>query len=252
MYGYWIIRLQMVLALLVVGLSVTACADDSAPSGQQQNIETQKLKPKWRGGDQWAIETSSLQRQASNTQQAQLRSQPIRWRFTVTAIEKIQKQPCYRVQIRCLAVGRRQPATTLWVDQTTLALRQLQTQMPIPGGFRTVTESYQFAQGKASPVLSPLTALPVDLPLFATGDQTKSLGTFHYEAFAGPAGTKAIGEVRFATEVKQMFSLPKAENIKGLLSDTFSKELQQRPVVEVQLKSSNRKVRQLWQRRPSH
>ena len=80
-----------------------------------------------------------------------------------------------------------QPAVRLWADQETFALRQVETRLPVQGNYRTVTESYATNDDQASPVFGPLTALPVDLPLFLR-DQTKALSDFSYEATGVPPG----------------------------------------------------------------
>ena len=135
--------------------------------------------------------------------------------------------------------------TVLWVNKKAHALRQITTQIPVPGGFRILTENYEFRSGQPSPVLSPLTALPVDIPLFR-GGQAKGLEKFSYEANVGPAGTKALGDLGFSNEVEQDVQTASADQAKGLLNIDFAKDLTVRPAVEVKLKKFDRQVRQIW------
>ncbi|PHR95733.1 MAG: hypothetical protein COA78_29635 [Blastopirellula sp.] len=242
-----ITRLSGILLLLTMALFVGVSADEPTPIEQPSDIIANVQKPKWSVGDQWVLETTSLQQQVSDSPNNKLRSPAIRWRFTVASIETIQQRPCYRIEILCLAKGRQQPATTIWVDQATATLCQLETQMPVAGGFRTVTENYHGVQGQASPVLALLTALPVDLPLLVASNNTKNLGSFSYVTSTGLSSEKAIGDIRFTSEVKQTISTPKADQIKGLLDDRFAKSIEQQPVFEVNLQSHDRQVRQLWQ-----
>lgn len=237
------LALMAVLAGIMLGGSVPA--DVPAPPGDQE-VDTAPLKPRWKVGDRWVVETATLQVQASNAREAGLRGTPVRWQFTVEAIEKLAGRDCYRLRIRSLLPGRQQPVTTLWLDRRSLALRMFQTQLPLAGGFRTVTESYQFSGDQASPVMSPLTALPLDVPLFL-GGRIKGSQSFRYEAISGPPGQKAVGDIGFGFEVRQSFSRPEAAHVKGLVNEAFAKSIQTRPAVEVRLDSFDRQVRQLWQ-----
>jgi hypothetical protein len=152
---------------------------------------------------------------------------------------------CYRLEITCLAEGE-QPTTVVWVDKKTRAIRQIQTQIPTAEGLQTFTQSYEFSSGQPSPVLGPLSALPLDLPLFA-GEGSKGMQTFVYETHAGRRGTKAVGEIGFAHQVQQQVETVSSEQVKGLIHETYTKSLAEQPVVEVELKSGDRQVRQLWQ-----
>lgn len=219
-------------------------ADRGKEPGHEVNLEP--LKPQWNVGDRWIVETSTLRIQVADKQRSPSRGRPVRWQFTVRGIEKRGEGECFRVEICPLLPGRAQPVTTLWVDRGSLGLRQFQTQLPVAGGFRTVTESYRPAGGQPSPVLGPLTILPVDMPVFLSGAE-KGSTTFLYETIVGPAGEKAVGDVSFTMEVQQSVSRPKPEQIKGLWDDAFAKDLQARPVVEVQLKCFDRRIRQFWE-----
>ncbi len=238
-------RFGLLVALLaflaMAGVSVAA-----PPAGQARAIRIEKLKPQWQVGDRWIVETTTLQSQVTDTRQAKTRSKPVRWQFSVQAVEQLAGRPCYRLQVQALAGQRQQPVTRVWVDQQTMTLRQVQMQLPIPGGFKTVTESYHTAGGAATPVLGPLSILPIDLPSFLPS-QIKGAETFVYESVVGPGGTKAIGDVGFSYAVQQKCFQPKPENIKGLLDNAFVKDLQTAPVVEVRLKTTGRSVHQLWQ-----
>ena len=103
---------------------------------------------------------------------------------------------CYRVEVRSLEKG---PPTT---GHGTLGQQEdphscsITTQIPIPGGFTTLTENYEFTNGQPSPVMGPLTALPVDLPLFR-GGQAKGLEKFSYEANVRPRGHEGPGRPWF-------------------------------------------------------
>lgn len=233
-------------AAMLVGLGM-ACLVWAADSPQDGNrsIDFDQLRPQWQMGDQWVIETVSLPVQVRGTGIAQAKTQPIRWQFAMQKYEKVIGDDCYRLEIRCLEEGQH-PTTVLWIDKKSHALKQIQTQIPTVDGLKTVTESYEFAGGQPSPVLGPLSALPLDLPLFQ-GGQTKGMQTFNYEANIGPAGAKAVGDLGFAYEVQQEISQPQPEQVKGLVDDSFKKSLENKPVVEVRLKRFDRQVRQLWQ-----
>lgn len=199
-----------------------------------------QLSLRWQVGDQWTVETASLQTQA------RARSKPIRWRFTVQRIEKLQGRDCYRVVIRPSDPAAKGPVTVLWVDRVHKTLRQVQAQLPTAAGYRTMTESYASGSGQASPVVGPLTALPIDLPLF-TDQGIKNLGPYRYETTSGPVGTKAIGDVGFSIEIRQEFMRPDDAGVKSLLGEDVLKSLSERPLIEVHLDTPSYQTRQLWQ-----
>jgi hypothetical protein len=234
--------------LLVIGPSLVGLvvlAQEPQPVNRSATVNLSQLLPHWQPGDQWVVETTSLLLQTRGAVQP-VRSRPIQWQFTVQRYEKVIDDDCFRVEIRCLLPGPPQPATVLWVDKKTHVLRQITTQIPIPGGFTTLTENYEFPSGQPSPVLGPLTALPLDFPLFH-GGEAKGLEKFSYEASVGPAGTKALGDLGFSFDVQQDVQVAPAEQVKGLLSDEFTKDLETHPAIEVKLQKFDRKVRQVWQ-----
>jgi hypothetical protein len=234
---------------LVLGLACVTLGGPLPATGPRQNpeqgIDPARLRPRWEVGDQWIVQTASLQSQAATVEEARTRTTPIRWKFSVEAVEPVDRHDCYRVAIRSLVAGRAQPATTIWVDCQSAALRRLRTQLPVAGGFRTVIESYGFPGGEPSPVLGPIPALPIDMPIFVPG-HAKSLETFGYECAIGPPGAKDPQDLRFGFEVEQRVSRP-ASDVKRLLPELFAKDAAGPPLVEVRLKRFDRQVRQLWQ-----
>lgn len=236
----WSVGLTLPAAVCAACLVLAA----DAPSGATRSANMELITPQWGAGDSWVVETASLPVQVRGTLDPTIRSKPIQWQFTVQRYEKVVGDDCYRVVVKCLEPGP-QPTTVLWIDRATQTLRQVETEFPVRGGFKKVVENYQFSAGRKSPVLGPLTALPLDLPFFQ-GNRTKSLESYSYEASAGPAGSKALGDIGFIYEVEQDVTTPSAQHVKGLLPDAYMKDLNTRPVVEVRLRSAGRQVRQLW------
>lgn len=216
------------------------------PTGSARSANLQQFRPQWNLGDAWVVETSSLPLQARGDLTQMVRSRPIQWQFTVQKYEKVISDDCFRVVVRCLLAGPPQPVTVLWIDRKSQTLRQIQTQIPVAGRFRTVTEDYLAVGGQKSPVLGPLSALPIDLPFFR-GNATKGLESFSYEANDGPAGKKALGDVGFIYDVEQAVSSPSRQHVKELMPQGFTKDLDARPMVEIHMKSAGRQVQQLWQ-----
>lgn len=222
-------------------------ADDPAPAGRDtRSPDLQQLIPRWELGDSWIVETVSRPLQTRAEADPDARCKPIQWQFAVARFEKALTDDCYRLEIKCLAEGPQQPTTVVWVDKESRAIRQIQTQIPTPDGFQTVTQSYEFASGQPSPVLGPISALPLDLPLFSGGG-AKGKQTYMYETHTGTPGVKEVGELGFAHQVEQEVQPVENEQVKGLVHETYTKSLTNDPVVEVQLKSGPRQVRQLWQ-----
>jgi hypothetical protein len=235
----WCAGLVLPAALCAACLVLAA----DTPSSATRSANMDLIKPLWGAGDSWVVETASLPIQVRSDLDPTVRSKPIQWQFTVQRYEKVIGDDCYRVVVKCLEPGT-QPTTVLWIDRKTQTLRQIETEIPVRGGFKKMVENYQFS-GQKSAVLGPLTALPIDMPFFQ-GNRTKGLETYVYEANMGPAGKKALGEIGFTYEVEQDVSMPSSQNVKGLLPDAYSKDLNTRPVVEIRLRSAGRQVRQLW------
>ncbi|HKI37687.1 MAG TPA: hypothetical protein VKA46_37895 [Gemmataceae bacterium] len=236
------------LGLLGLGAGLIGALAADGPA----DVKGEDLKPKWNVDDSWVIETTTKVIQARNDL-GEKKPAPINWKLTVKKAEKVAGHECHRLDVACLDdkgnVDKTQPGSVLWIDQKSMALRQLQTQLPVPGGFRTITESYAFGDNQPAPVTAPLTALVLDVPLFTPG-ATRGLEKFSYEAVSGAGGKRAANDVAFAVDIEQHITPAKEEDVKRLVSDEFkefNRDLKAKPVVEVKLKTSEREVRQLWQ-----
>jgi hypothetical protein len=228
------------------GLIVALAADKPA------DVKGEDLKPKWNVDDSWVIETTTRPIQARNDI-GDKKSAPITWKLTVKKTEKVAGHECHRLEVVCLDdkgnVDKAQPGSVLWIDQKSMALRQLQTQLPVPGGFRTLTESYDFGDNQPTPVTGPLTSLVLDIPLFSPG-ATRGLEKFTYDAVSGGGGKRAANDIAFSVDIEQHITPAKEEDVKKLVAEDFkefNRDLKAAPVVEVKLKTSEREVRQLWQ-----
>ncbi len=223
-------------------------AGGQAAADLQVVAENQEVpRPTWRVGDQWEIET--VTRQIQDRYQTVQASPPIRWRFEVAAVEKRGGRNCFRIDADCMVKGRVRPRTTLWCDAETLMIREVQTQVASGGQYRTLHESYDSGAASTVPVLTSLNALPVDLPAFPTqvGKVTgKSVGRFTYTSQALPAGAKDPGIIRFTHEVEQNTTTA-GPKVLELVASSFAKNLGNRPLIEVRLKTLQRSVVQLWQ-----
>jgi hypothetical protein len=209
-----------------------------------EELRPENYKPQWKVGQQWVVASVSLQSQARRDPKAAGPAEVVRWQFDVWSVEKIDERNCFKVDVKCL-LDEGQAVITLWVDQQSMTLRRVQTRVPVAGGFRTVTEDYRSASGQPFPAFAPLTVPPLELPLFLAG--TKGAQTFAYQASSTPAGEKGVGDIDFSFSVDQQITRPLADNIKGLLPEEYSKDLSQKAVVEVQLKTASFQTRQLWQ-----
>jgi hypothetical protein len=216
-----------------------------AAAGAQED-EAQPLPlepPRWRVGDTWTIESVTRREQGREDTPA---TEParLRWKFHVAKLEPIAGRECYRIDIRCLAKGRMQPDTTIWCDKETKFLRQFQTQLPAAGQYVLVHESYT-AEQQASPVLPPVTALPVAMPAFVQKG-AKSSGSFNFTSQPMPAGAKDAAVIPFGHVAEQSVRKPSAKTMQ-LVPESYSKSLEQQPIREVQLSDGSQTVVQLWQ-----
>lgn len=240
---------RYVLAAAMVCLTFPQWCDSPARGTDQVdgNEDVDAFQPVWHLGDSWTVETRTRRVQAGEQPGETTEGRPVAWQFTVRAIEKVHERDCFRVEVKCLSdSGRFPPQTTLWVDTQALVLRQFQTQIRVADSVRTLTESYDFPGQQPTPVMGPLTVLPIDLPLLL-GGRMKGSQTFTYEAIPGPSGTKAVGNIAFAYEVAQDLDSQPAAQARQLLHADFAKALEDHPLLEVKLKTVDRRVRQLWQ-----
>lgn len=217
--------------LMAVSLLPSCSQAASEPPGQ--------IRPQWQVGDRWTVETATRQVQTAEPQEDQRTE--VRWQFEVKSIEKLDGRDCFCIE----ATPESGPKSKLWIDCQSLGIRQVQAGIMVGGQTTYITESYSAPGGQASPVFSPLPALPVDLPAFPTGG-TKSLGAFTYEATPGMAGEKGVGDVGFTVTVDQEFTDAADPQVKSLAIDPFTKDVEAKPTVGVQLKGPYGRVRQLW------
>lgn len=228
---------------LFAAIMLWCCNTTPRTRAADDDLQPQTYRPQWKVGQHWVVSSVSLQSQAGQPV-AKAEKEAVRWQFAVRATEAVDNHSCFKVEIKCLA-GAQDSVTTLWVDEQSMTLRRVQTQLPVAGGWRTVTENYSSASGQPFPAFAPLTVPPLELPLFLAG--TKGTQTFAYEASSAPTTEKGVDDVRFSFSVDQQFTQPPADKIKGLVPDEYSKDLIQKPVIEVQLKAAGAQVRQLWQ-----
>ena len=238
-------KLSIIGLLVAASLSHAVCQAEGGAEDNADKTSLSQLRPHWNVGDRWVVETRTQPIQERRKTVAGDKANSVEWQFSVAALEKIGPREAYRIHVECLLAGPRQANATVWVDRRNLAIHRIQVRLPRPNGFHTVTESYRTASGQSFPVLGPLTALPLDLPVFLEGE--KGVRTFEYEAVAGPPGAKAAGEVGFTCSVEQKEAHVQQTEVQKLLHREFAKNFAREPVVAVELKSHGRTVRQLWQ-----
>lgn len=252
-YSRWYVSVAAVAVLGGAALMPASEPSDKGdgPDKAGKKADAEQLKPRWQTGQKWEVETLNQLSQYGGKRDKEPKRKAVLWEFKVLEGDKLGGKPCYRLQVQAKVGSTQQPLTVLWLDEKSLALRQVQTQMRVQGKLRTITESYQSASGQPTPVMTPLTAIPLDMPVFLEGDKA-GLGKFSYEAFSGESGKKDAGDVGFAFDIEQRMEpvgddAVKELQSKGLLAESFTKELAAKPFVEVRLKTPGRQVRQLWQ-----
>lgn len=225
---------------------------DASRANQPAMPKESDLKPRWEIGDSWVVETSSRPvhlRAAADPKADPKGVEPVvvKYKFAVEAKEKVGTRDCYRVEVTVFPDPKGQPATKLWYDAASMTLRQVETQLPVDGGFVPVTESYSSdPNAPAPPAIGLMSTLPVELPMFVGGRPGEM--TFSYEAVAGKAGSKrAADDVAFAVDMKQTLAPTTPEKARGMLPKSFTRDLTNKPLVEVKLVSPERTVTQLWE-----
>ncbi len=142
----------MRVALLTLGV-VGWLAFAEAAVGAQEVVPVE-YKPIWKAGQTWCVETVSRQSPVCRDTKALPASKPVRWHFEVRGIEEIDGAECFKVVVKCLVAGQH-PVAIFWVDQRSMTLRRVQTELPAPEGPRMLTESYRSASGQPFPAFAP-------------------------------------------------------------------------------------------------
>ena len=96
--------------------------------------------PHWTVGQTWSIETESLQPQ-TDVQDTKFVAQ---WQFLVEAIDVFEGGDCFRLVIT--PQEQPEPKTAVWVDSRNFMIRRIDSQIPTPDGFVTVSETYRANQ----------------------------------------------------------------------------------------------------------
>jgi hypothetical protein len=226
---------------VVTCVGLAAIAQDQPDEGALATVD----KPQWKVGDTWMIETVSTKIQGRETEPAR-KSPPIRWQFRVADLEKLAGRDCYRIEVECLARGRIRPKSIMWVDEDSGFLRQYQTELAVGGTMRPIVESYDHAKGQPSPVVTPISAVPIVMPAFVK--KGSKVNSFSYTSAPMPAGAKAkdLGLVTFAYEVSQTQGVAGAKALEAIPKG-LSKNLDKKPVTQINIASPTSTVTQLWQ-----
>jgi hypothetical protein len=172
-------------------------------------------------------------------------TKPIQWQFTVEGTEKIQDTDCTKVKVQCQLPGK-QPQTTIWLDGKTAVLRKLETQLAVHGEYRTITETYQHSAEQPSPVFVPVTAIPLDIPVFLD-NETKAIQFSYVVQHPQPAEVKSLDAVTFQMSARQIVRAVTPVESKSLVPETFTKDLTKKATVAIELVQGKRTILQVWQ-----
>lgn len=200
-------------------------------------------RPQWQIGDRWTIATAT--RPMQGRIELPMKTQRTVWRFEATAKEKVDGHACVRVEVRCLSKSGVRPRTTLWLDESSLLLRQIRTEVAVAGKMQPIVESYAASASHAA-VIAPFTALPIAMPVFLPPGSKQAKKSYRYVSRPVASGAKDGGLVRFTHECVQSIASPSAKSLKRVPKQ-FAKSLEARPAIEVRLSDHARTVIQLWQ-----
>jgi len=247
----WKLSLAGVAALAVALVSWALFGTLAAQPPGKPPLED-RMRPRWAVGDSWVIAavTRPLQERNERKQERGAEDEPkaVQWQFKVDRTEKLGPNECYVVVVSAVEDPKNQPQSKLWVDAKSMAIRQLETQLPVREGFATVTESYQFGEGQPGPVLPHITALPLELPMFIAGRAGEQV--FNYEARSGTATARRdAGDVGFSVDVSQSVTpmTQQQAQAEGKVPKQYTRDLEAKPLAEVRMKTKAREVHQIWQ-----
>ncbi|MCA9065895.1 MAG: hypothetical protein KDA96_22660, partial [Planctomycetaceae bacterium] len=200
-------------------------------------------KPDWQEGDTWIVQTRTLQLQASSAGVTELKTLQADWKFQVMGRERLGSEPCLRIAVVCLSAKSSEPLVTFWVDEAHGRLRQLHTLLTGHGQQRAVVERYDCDQPAAA-VMSPLSAIPLDLPAFVGPEPLPQQSD--YRVFGAPVGAKNVGLIGFGQSVRQSARPADETLIRRVLPDALAKSVSRKSWVEISLSDGRRRVQQLW------
>lgn len=233
----------LVAAAALAGFGGFGTGDDKKPADPNPPGSAE-VKPAWKVGDSWVVETFADATQARTDKPQQ--TKPVQWQFTIEKQEKVGDVDAVKVKVECQLPGQ-QPQTALWLDQKRLSLVQMQTQFAVQGEKRTVTEKYTHGQ-LGAPVFVPVTAIPLDIPCFL--EKGVKATKFAYTATQPlPPGIKNADAGGFEYEVTQATRPVTAAEMKKFtpLAKSFVKSIQDKPTVVFDMTAGSRQVTQVWQ-----
>lgn len=227
----------------ILGLTAPAScrAADGADAAPGEAPELQ-LKPRWKVGQRWVVETTSVPIQTSDASGTKP-GKPVRWEFSVVRREKVGEHDCFRVEVSSQTAPDA-PKTVLWVDDRSFALRQVEAGLLVQGEERRIKERYDFEDGQPSPVIAPLSSLPLDLPVFSTVRPRS--GKYGYKAHSVGIAEKRGEEISFSIQVEQKLAPARLAVARGLLNEDEKADAKKPATYEVRMKSPEREVMQLW------
>lgn len=216
-------------------------AQDQAQTPVQKPRKNCKYGPDWQIGDYWIVEATNRQTQGG----AQRQAKPVRWRFEVVGMARIQGRDCYQAKAEIVDADPGNPIVHIWVDAETGALVRVANRTFAHGEWVERNQTFQGENGKTTGVFGTIPALPIDMPLFAE-DGSKALGGDEevYTTVDEEDGSKALGESapRFTYRVKTSAQPLAVDGAKGLLDGAKGLD----DAVEITMDGGVRKVRQIW------
>ena len=155
---------------------------DVAPTSAVRVVTTHPPKPRNRLAvrDHWRVRCSQLPIQQQDPSWTPAET----WVFAVTGVERTPDGP--RLIVTVTKEGATKPSVRLQLDPDTQAILQAETQMPVPGGFRTFVERPE----PGEPFVSDVSPVPIALP--APKTVTASVKTANQSSHAGDGPTPAF------------------------------------------------------------
>jgi hypothetical protein len=195
------------------------------------------------------VETLNLQTQGFQPQQ----QVPVVWVFTVVGETKLADLDCFVIHIQSKEIDNFQPQITIWICKQSGILMRTQVHQLIRGQWKTFTDTYVGAKGKAVAVLGTIPSLPLDMPSF-DAENSKDAGEMSYELIQGNTeDAKSLKETGFLYRINQSvkpIAKDKAKALTTAVSESQSKSLDKSldldNAVEVELQSGLKKSHQIW------
>ena len=127
-----------------------------------QRSKTRKYGPNWKVGDKWSVNVTTNNIQGVE----QKKSKPTKWDFKVEKVVPIRGVKCFQVKVATATEPNDHPIVYFWVDSELGAMKRVTVYDWDGEEWKEHTEFYNVADDKPVAVVSNVSTVPIDMPIF--------------------------------------------------------------------------------------